>query len=177
MNLKPRDRITNEHPDQHQGWMLSWGQNHKSGFFFLFLAFPRADPSLGQIPLDAASAGCQGSPAALQGGFYLLVDVAHSQVLLVAGAGHSDVLQPVASPALARVTAELLSAQGIGNLRENGTGEGSQAGKGFAGHNSKQEIERRKGRDVADKGIYDKDGISSQLLSGDPGWQNLQGHT
>lgn len=36
MNLKPRDRITNEHPDQHQGWMLSWGQNHKSGFFFFY---------------------------------------------------------------------------------------------------------------------------------------------
>lgn len=56
---------------------------------------------------------------------YLLVDVAHCQVLLVAGAGHSDVLQPVPGPALAGVATELLSAQGIGNLRENGTGEGS----------------------------------------------------
>lgn len=70
-----------------------------------------------------------GQPPAPQGG-YLLVDVAHSQVLLVAGAAHSDVLQPVPSPALAAVTAELLTAQGIGNLRENGTGEGSAGAKG-----------------------------------------------
>lgn len=92
-----------------------------------------------------------GQPPAPQGG-YLLVDVAHSQVLLVAGAAHSDVLQPVPSPALAAVTAELLTAQGIGNLRENRTGEGSAGAKGQLQRGerggkrvcSRQEMERRK---------------------------------
>lgn len=104
------------------------------------LAHPRADPSLGHLPwllpvpgtpgqAPPGRAGCEGSPAAL-GGAHLLVDVAHSQVLLVAGARHSNVLQPVPGPALAAVAAEFLSAQGIGDLRDNGTQMGS-AGAGW----------------------------------------------
>lgn len=135
-------------------------------------------------PSAPARAGCQGSPAALQAG-YLLVDVAHSQVLLVAGAGHSDVLQPVPSPALASVAAELLSAQGIGNLRENGTAKGSEGPNGsYRGDRGRKRVCRaqfqtrnRKVIDIFDKETYGKDEICSQPLSEGPGWQNLPGHT
>lgn len=50
---------------------------------------------------------------------YLVVNVAHGEVLLVTGTGHADVLQPVPSSALAGINAEFLISQVISNLQKN----------------------------------------------------------
>lgn len=51
-------------------------------------------------------------------GCYLLVDVAHGEVLLCTGAGCTDVLQPGPSSALVGIDAEFLVSQVVSNLWE-----------------------------------------------------------
>lgn len=51
-------------------------------------------------------------------GCYLVVDVAHGEVLLSTGAGCTDVLQPGPSSALVGIDAELLVSQVVSNLWE-----------------------------------------------------------
>lgn len=47
---------------------------------------------------------------------YLLVDLTHGEVLVVAGARHTDVLEPAAGPRQTGIHAELLTAQVFGDL-------------------------------------------------------------
>lgn len=47
---------------------------------------------------------------------YLLVDLTHGEVLVIAGACHTDVLEPAASPGLISIHTELLTAQVFGDL-------------------------------------------------------------
>lgn len=57
---------------------------------------------------------------------YLLVDLTHGEILVIARACHTDVLEPAASPRLTGIHAELLAAQVFGDLlrkKENQAGQ------------------------------------------------------
>lgn len=57
---------------------------------------------------------------------YLLVDLAHGEVLVVAGACHPDVLEPAAGPRLTSIHAELLTAQVFRDLAGRERTQGGQ---------------------------------------------------
>lgn len=60
-------------------------------------------------------------------GTYLLVDLTHGEVLVVAGARHPDVLEPAAGPRRPGIHTELLAAQVFGDLpRETGNQAGQK---------------------------------------------------